>query len=64
MFLREFDDILKQVKWPFLSVNFSLVGPLEVNVDRLQLYIEYLLQIEIPYETNVPVDSPSGWFTF
>uniref|UniRef100_A0AAR5NYY9 RAD50-interacting protein 1 n=1 Tax=Dendroctonus ponderosae TaxID=77166 RepID=A0AAR5NYY9_DENPD len=55
-----FDEALKQVKWPFLSANFSLVSPFEVNVDKLQLLAEYLLQIEIPPEANVPPSIPLG----
>ncbi|XP_066262589.1 RAD50-interacting protein 1 [Euwallacea similis] len=57
---KDFQEVLKQIKWPFLSANFSLVGPMEVNVDKLQLLSEYFLQIEIPRESNLPIDGPSG----
>lgn len=48
------------MKWPFLTANFSLVSPFEVNVDKLQLLAEYLLQIEIPAEANIPPSIPLG----
>lgn len=48
------DDVLKAIKWPFVSANFSLVTPLPGNVQKLQVLSEYLLQIEIPSESSTP----------
>ncbi|CAG9767432.1 unnamed protein product [Ceutorhynchus assimilis] len=56
----DFEEILKQIKWPFLSENFSIVTPVESNVPKLQLIAEYLLQIEIPPEANIPMKVPEG----
>ncbi|XP_050299116.1 RAD50-interacting protein 1 [Anthonomus grandis grandis] len=57
---KDFELILKQMKWPFLSANFNLVTPIEANVHRLQIVAEYLVQIEIPPEVNVTFEIPSG----
>lgn len=47
---RDFEDILKVIKWPFVTTNFSLQIPSHANIQRMQLIVEYLLQIEIPEE--------------
>lgn len=47
---RDFQDILKVIKWPFVTTNFSLQIPSHSNLQRMQLIVEYLLQIEIPGE--------------
>ncbi|CAH1179774.1 unnamed protein product [Phaedon cochleariae] len=54
-FAKDFDEVLKLIKWPFVSTNFSLVVPLPNHIQRLQTISEYLLQIEIPSESSVPV---------
>lgn len=46
--------MLKAIKWPFVSANFSLVLPLPGNIQKLQIIVEYLLQIEIPSESADP----------
>ncbi|KAK9882088.1 hypothetical protein WA026_018934 [Henosepilachna vigintioctopunctata] len=50
---KEFEDILKSIKWPFVNANFSLQLPLQNSIDKLQLLTEYLLQIELPKEKDV-----------
>ncbi|KAJ8953915.1 hypothetical protein NQ318_019155, partial [Aromia moschata] len=52
---KDFDEVLKTIKWPFVSANFSLVLPLPTQIQKLQIICEYLLQIEIPSESSVPV---------
>ncbi|CAG9828087.1 unnamed protein product [Diabrotica balteata] len=52
---KDFDEVLKLIKWPFVSANFSLVLPLPTHIQKLQTVCEFLLQIEIPSESSVPV---------
>ncbi|XP_076275359.1 RAD50 interactor 1 [Rhynchophorus ferrugineus] len=54
------DEVLQQIKWPFVTTNFSLVAPIGSNVNKLQTLAEYLLQIEIPPESNILVEVSSG----
>ncbi|CAH0563706.1 unnamed protein product [Brassicogethes aeneus] len=56
---KDFDDILIQIKWPFVNTNFSLVIPLQANVQKLQIIAEYLLQIELPSESTGPIVTSS-----
>lgn len=58
-FYRDFDEVLKAIKWPFISANFSLVLPLPVHIQKLQIITEYLLQIEIPSESANPDTRPA-----
>ncbi|KAG5869846.1 hypothetical protein JTB14_009008 [Gonioctena quinquepunctata] len=51
---KDFDEVLKAIKWPFVSTNFSLVVPLPSHIQKLQIIAEYLLQIEIPNESSIP----------
>ncbi|XP_017786912.1 PREDICTED: RAD50-interacting protein 1 isoform X2 [Nicrophorus vespilloides] len=51
----DFDEVLKALKWPFVSENFSLQTPSQANIQKLQLLAEYLLQIELPDESLSPV---------
>lgn len=50
----EFDEVLKAIKWPFVSTNFSLVTPSHQNIQKLQILTEYLLQIQLPEESAAP----------
>lgn len=52
---KDFNEILKALKWPFVSDNFSMVLPLFSHIQKLQNVSEYLLQIEIPTESAHPV---------
>ncbi|KAJ8928351.1 hypothetical protein NQ314_019081 [Rhamnusium bicolor] len=52
---KDLDEVLKAIKWPFVSTNFSLVVPLPTQIQKLQIISEYLLQIEIPSESSIPV---------
>lgn len=52
--LRDFEEVLKALKWPFVSANFSLQTPSPTYVMRLQTLTEYLLQIELPNENPHP----------
>ncbi|KAJ8916099.1 hypothetical protein NQ315_004465 [Exocentrus adspersus] len=54
-FSKDFEEVLKAIKWPFVSTNFSLVVPFPTHINKLQIISEYLLQIELPSETSVPV---------
>ncbi|XP_018566371.1 RAD50-interacting protein 1 [Anoplophora glabripennis] len=54
-FAKDFDEVLKAIKWPFVSTNFSLVVPLPTYIHKLQIISEYLLQIELPSEASEPV---------
>lgn len=51
-FSKDFDEVLKLIKWPFVSANFGFVLPLQSHVQKLQTVSEYLLQIEIPSESS------------
>ncbi|KAL1497613.1 hypothetical protein ABEB36_008543 [Hypothenemus hampei] len=57
---KDFDEVLKSIKWPFLSVNINFVAPLKTNIDKLQLLTEYLLQIELPSDYVVSSDGHRG----
>lgn len=59
---REFDEALKVIKWPFVNSNVSLEVPLEVNVKKLQIIVEYLLQIDLPDEL-VPPSEAKGYLS-
>lgn len=56
---RDFDEVLKAIKWPFVSSNFSLILPLSTHIQRLQILVEFLLQIEIPNESANPDTRPA-----
>lgn len=45
-----------------MNTNFSLLLPLPVNIKKLQILVEYLLQIEIPSESANP-DTRSALLT-
>ncbi|KAJ9577197.1 hypothetical protein L9F63_006254, partial [Diploptera punctata] len=45
-FAKEFDDVLKAIKWPF--VNNTLATPLPDSLHRFQLLTEFLLQLQLP----------------
>ncbi|EFA07987.1 RINT1-like protein [Tribolium castaneum] len=51
---KDFDDVMKSLKWPFVSANFSLQTPSPTSILKLQIVAEYLLQIELPSETIDP----------
>ncbi|RZC37439.1 RINT1-like protein [Asbolus verrucosus] len=51
---KDFDEILKALKWPFVNANFSLQIPSSNHIQKLQIVAEYLLQIELPSETMDP----------
>lgn len=55
----DFDEVLKTIKWPFVSANFSLQSPSQNNIKKLQIITEYLLQIELP-EESAAFTSTSG----
>lgn len=38
-----------------MNTNFSLQTPSQVNIQKLQIITEYLLQIELPDESTSPV---------
>lgn len=42
---------MKSLKWPFVNTNFSLQTPSPVQIKKLQIISEYLLQIELPSES-------------
>lgn len=54
LFNRELEDILKVIKWPFVSANFSLQTPSQTNIQKMQTTCEYLLQVELPEEITTP----------
>ncbi|KAI4456248.1 rad50-interacting protein 1 rint-1 [Holotrichia oblita] len=54
-FARDFEEVIKAIKWPFVNTNFSLQTPSQSNIQRLQIIAEYLLQIQMPEESSSPV---------
>lgn len=46
---------MKTIKWPFVNTNFSLQTPTQSNLQKMQLVCEYLLQIELPDESSMPI---------
>ncbi|CAG9859732.1 unnamed protein product [Phyllotreta striolata] len=52
---KDFNEIIKAIKWPFVSENFTLVLPFTNQIQKLQIVSEYLLQIEIPPECAHPL---------
>lgn len=59
-FARDFHHALHTIKWPFVNVNFSFEAPLELNIEGLQVVLEYLLQIDLPEE--MAVASPASGY--
>jgi hypothetical protein len=54
-FTKDYYDVMKALKWPFVNTNFSLQIPTPTNIQKLQIIAEYLLQIELPSETVDPL---------
>lgn len=54
LYYSEFDEVLKSLKWPFVSQNFSLQAPSTQTIQKLQILSEYLLQIQLPEESALP----------
>ncbi|XP_077296724.1 RAD50 interactor 1 [Arctopsyche grandis] len=49
----EFEDVLKQVKWPITSSNISLtVSVPQEAFNKFRQIVQYLLQIQMPVEDN------------
>lgn len=61
---KDLEEVLRQIKWPFVSTNFNLVLPMDSNISRLKTIAEYLLQIELPTESNVQKEVPSGVLSY
>ncbi|XP_071454292.1 RAD50-interacting protein 1 [Hetaerina americana] len=47
-FSKEFEEVLKILKWPFVSGNISLESPPVESLDRFQKLAELLLHLQIP----------------
>ncbi|XP_025836467.1 RINT1-like protein [Agrilus planipennis] len=52
-FTKDLEEVLKTVKWPFVNVNLSLQEPSQNNINKLQIVVEYLLQIQPPEEIKI-----------
>lgn len=48
---------MKAIKWPFVNANFSLIVPSATNIQKLELFCDYLLQIQLPEETVSPKET-------
>ncbi|KAG8236391.1 hypothetical protein J437_LFUL014912 [Ladona fulva] len=46
---REFEEVLKILKWPFVGGNIGLESPPVESLNRFQRLAELLLQLHIPY---------------
>nr|CAD7199925.1 unnamed protein product [Timema douglasi] len=56
-FSAEFEEVLKLIKWPFVSSNNVLSTPTAESLQRLQLLSEYLLQLQLPLTVRPEVTS-------
>ncbi|XP_011865404.1 PREDICTED: RAD50-interacting protein 1 isoform X1 [Vollenhovia emeryi] len=55
-FLKEYNDLLKTLKWPFCGTNATSVNaPLPEIMTRFKIITEYLFQLQLPEEMIKPV---------
>ncbi|KAK7791157.1 hypothetical protein R5R35_013325 [Gryllus longicercus] len=52
-FSAEFEEILKAIKWPFLSSNSILATPTSESLQKFQNLIEHLVHIQLPDNLTV-----------
>ncbi|XP_076644100.1 RAD50 interactor 1 [Halictus rubicundus] len=53
---KEYNDILKALKWPFCNNNSnSLVTPMAETLTKFKILTEYLLHLQLPEESVKPV---------
>nr|CAD7409598.1 unnamed protein product [Timema poppensis] len=60
-FSAEFEEVLKLIKWPFVSSNNVLSTPTAESLQRLQLLSEYLLQLQLPDSLTVRPEVTSAF---
>ncbi|XP_044732584.1 RAD50-interacting protein 1 [Chrysoperla carnea] len=58
-----FDEILKQIKWPFVNTNLTspILNSNNESIIKLQTYCEYLLQIQLPPPNEQLQEVPSTY---
>lgn len=52
---QDLDHVLQAIHWPFVNANLSIEAPGEGSLKKLQLIVEYLLQIDLPEELVTPL---------
>nr|CAD7596131.1 unnamed protein product [Timema genevievae] len=57
----EFEEVLKLIKWPFVSSNNVLSTPSAESLQRLQLLSEYLLQLQLPDSLTIRPEVTSAF---
>lgn len=54
---REYNDLLKILKWPFCGINVSSMSPpLPETMTKFKLLTEYLFHLQLPYPSNSQIN--------